>query len=144
MTTQSQTAKMIYETPAVANMICGKLMKRSPEKKFAVVKLATGWQVAPITVVKSGMPPSKPAPVQSTILWHQPSGFVGEALTFEFPFVRETKAWFYFDGGNVKWLHRNKVISHEIIETVGETTMIRFKVSAKVAKEAGLSLTVEA
>lgn len=138
MTALSNTAKMIYETPAVANMILGKLVKRNPDKKFVMMKVDTGWQVAPVQVMPSGMPPAKPAPVLSGQLFGKPTNFASDALTFEFPFQRSTKAWLYFDGGNVKWLHRNKVISYDIIEQPGETMMIRFRVSPKVAKEAGL------
>ena len=54
------------------------------------------------------------------------------------PYVRQTKDGFYFDGGDVKWINKNKLTSHDIIEQPRETTMLRFKVSQKVALAAGL------
>lgn len=38
-----------------------------------------------------------------------------DAIEYEFPFVRQTKDWFYFVDGSVNWIHKSKLISHEII-----------------------------
>ena len=139
MTTNTQTSKMIYAQKPVAQMILGKMQKRNPGKEYTMVQLPSGWQVAPINIVKSGMPPHKPHPVlKNTLTFANAGSTTLDALVYEFPYVRETKDWFYFDGGNVQWIHKNKLISHEIIDTPYETTMLRFKVSKKVALAAGL------
>ncbi len=139
MTTNTQTDKMIYAQKPVAQMILGKMQKRNPGKAYTMVQIPSGWQVAPINIVKSGMPPHKPHPVlKNTLTFANAASTTLDALVYEFPYVRETKAWFYFDGGDVQWIHKNKLISHEIIEQPNETTMLRFKVSQMVALAAGL------
>ena len=52
----------------------------------------------------------------------------------DFRYLRQTKDLFYFVGGSVSLLHKSKLISHEIIDSPIETTMIRFKVSKKDAQ----------
>ena len=61
-----------------------------------------------------------------------------EPVVYEFPYVRQTKDWFYFVGGSVTWSHKSKLISYEIIASSIDTTMIRFKVSKDVAQAVGL------
>jgi hypothetical protein len=139
MTTNTQTEKMIYAQKPVAQMILGKMQKRNPGKAYTMVQIPSGWQVAPVNVLKSGMPPHKPHPVlKNTLTFASAASTTLDALVYEFPYVRETKDWFYFDGGNVQWIHKNKLISHEIIDMPYEPTMLRFKVSQKVALAAGL------
>jgi hypothetical protein len=141
MTTQTQTAQMIYAQKPVAQMILGKMLKRNPGKSWTMVQIPSGWQVAPVNVLKSGMPPAKPAPVIKNLTFATAASNTLDAVVYEFPYVRETKAWFYFDGGAVKWIHKNKLISHEVIETPMEATIIRFKISKKIALEIGLPVS---
>jgi hypothetical protein len=61
-----------------------------------------------------------------------------DPLVYEFPHVSQTKDWFYFLVGSVNWSLKSKLISHEIIASPIDTTMIRLKVSKKVAQAAGL------
>ena len=61
-----------------------------------------------------------------------------DTIEYEFPYVRQTKDWFYFVGGSVNWFCKSKLISHEIIASPIDTTMIRFKVSKTVAQAVGL------
>ena len=49
-----------------------------------------------------------------------------EHVVYEFPYVRQTKDWFYFVGGSVTWSQKSKLISYEIIASPIDTTMIRF------------------
>lgn len=137
MTTATQTAKMIYADPSVANMILGKMKKRFPERKYTVVQVSAGHQIVPITVCPSAMPPKKPVPVNNKTFASAGSDTL-DALVFEFPYLRQTKAWWYFDGGDVQYLHKNHCISAELIEEPMEPVKLRIKVTAKVAAEKGL------
>lgn len=135
MTTATQTAKMIYPSEPVANMILGKMRKKYPERKYMLCKVSSGWQVVGVTKLPDYMPPKKPLPVNNATFASATSQTL-DALVFEFPYQRETKAWWYFDGGEtgVNWLHKNHAIAAEIIDG----TTIRLKVSKKIAMEKGL------
>lgn len=136
MTTATQTAKMIYPSEPVANMILGKMVKRFPERKYTICKVSSGYQVVGIKKLPDYMPPAKPLPVNNKT-FASPASQTLDALVFEFPYQRETKAWWYFDGGEtgVMWIHKNHVIAAEIIDG----TTIRLKVSKKIAIEKGLA-----
>ena len=60
MTTETQTAKMIYADANVARMILGKMKKSHPERQYTVMKVTTGWQVCGVTQCPSAMHPKKP------------------------------------------------------------------------------------
>lgn len=143
MTTAVQTAKMIYPSEAVAKMILGKMVKRYPERKYTIVQVSSGHQVVGIKKLPDYMPPHKPAPVNNKTFASADSQTL-DALVFEFPYQRETKAWWYFDGGvtGVNWIHKNHVISYEIVNTntleSPSAKLIRIKVSEKIAKKTGL------
>ncbi len=138
MTTATQTAKMIYPSQPVATMILGKMRKRFPERKYEIHKVSTGWQIVGITVCPSAMPPAKPAPVNNLTFASTASAEL-DALVFEFPYQRQTKAWWYFEmAGKDYWLHKNHCIAADLIEEPNEPIIIRLKVSAKIAKEKGL------
>ncbi|WP_113155926.1 hypothetical protein [Nitratireductor sp. OM-1] len=137
MTTATQTAKMIYPDAMVANMILGKMRKRYPERKYTVMPVSGGHQIVPITVCPSAMPPKKPAPVNNKTFASAESNTL-DAMVFEFPFLRQTKAWWYFDGGDVQYLHKNHCISASLVTNNDDTIMLRLKVSAKIAEEKGL------
>lgn len=161
MTTATQTAKMIYPSQAVANMICGKLMKRDPGKSYHVVPVTSGFQVAPVTLcppktfteglsysqwataaTQNPQPTKKFVPVKNNKTFANAQSTTLDALTFELPYLKETKAWVYFaEGSLIPWVHKGKLISSELIETPNEPVMFRFKISAKEA--AKIKLPVE-
>ena len=60
--TKSKETKMIYAQQSVARMIAGK-MTISKQVQHVVHKVATGFQVVPVIVMQSAMPPAKPLPV---------------------------------------------------------------------------------
>ncbi|MCL4743802.1 MAG: hypothetical protein KJZ83_00155 [Burkholderiaceae bacterium] len=124
----TETTKMIYPQEGIANQIANKLMQ-TKDTKYAVYKVTTGFQVVPVTICKSGMPPAIPAPVAKVAKDVQAE----DTVTLEFPFNRQTKSWWYFDGGEVQFLHKSHPISVEI-----KDNMLRMVLAKKTAIKFGL------
>lgn len=156
---QTQTAKMIYPNQAIANMIAGKMTKQ--KGKHVVMKIATGFQVCPVTICQGAVSPNHAAPypnqlkgfdaaksgTDNTIVGDNfPESLqpVEDTLTFTFPYVRETKAWWYFDGGQVQYIHKSHPIKAEItgeawIDGVHKPAMLHLTLTKKAAQKAGLA-----
>jgi len=127
---QTQSPKMIYETQSVANTILNKLIKRNPDNKYTMAKVTAGWQIVPITQCPPFMPPAKPLPVKRPEKTISPTP---DTVVVEVPFLRETKAWYYFDFGK-GWLHKSHVINPII-----ENGKLRFLATLKAVQEYGLT-----
>ena len=137
MTTETQTAKMIYADANVARKILGKMKKSHPERQYTVMKVTTGWQVCGVTVCPSGMPAKKPLAWGVAI--PAPEGQVygtwtGDVVVeLEFPYLKNSKRFWYFELNGERWLHKNNCVSAEVADG-----MLKLKVPAKIAKKHGL------
>lgn len=144
-----ETAKKIYPTEAVANMIAGKLTKVR-QKKYIVMKVTTGWQVAPVTTCPSAVPPWPPAPypVKGALqpngaLYKKPStsgvskatsSASHETATVKIACTQETPKYIgVMLDGKEAWIGKSTLISYAIVD--GMATM---QMPMAIAKKRGL------
>ena len=132
MTTTVQTEKMIYESEEVAGEILRTLQLASPEVKFHVVRVTSGWQVCPVKVLPPFMP-GKPAPVAGLTVASAEPAAVSEVLEYVLTYKRETKAWLWFEGGGIPWIKKSHLISHKL-----EGTQVTIRLSKETAIKQGL------
>ena len=138
MTTETQTAKMIYADANVARMILGKMKKSHPERQYTVMKVTTGWQVCGVTVCPTGMPAKKPLAWSGAI--PAPEGkLYGNAsagdvcVELAFPYLKNSKRFWYFELNGERWLHKNNCVSAEVVDG-----QLKLKLPVKIAQKHGL------
>ena len=132
MTTSVQTEKMIYANEAVADEILATLQERKPEMKYHKVRVTSGWQVCPVTVLPPYMPGEPKLPAAPMQIGEQPKG-TGDVLEYTFTFQRESQAWIWFDGADLPWIKKSHLISYEL---TGDQMKIRL--SKELAAKIGL------
>lgn len=145
---QTQTAKMIYPNEAVAAQICEKLTET--KGKHVVMKVPTGFQVCPVTICKGAVSPNKATPYPDpaemaeklkTMAESQPKktpvNLVGEKITVQAPFVKETSQCLVVTNLAGKTISLYKTASLASYEIDGGTaTMV---MTEKVAKQKGFA-----
>jgi hypothetical protein len=135
---QTQTAKMIYPTEAVANMLCGKLTKS--KGKHVVMKVTTGFQVCPVTVLKGyvGQKPG-PLPTKEQAIPMKPSKTMnGDTVVLTFKFKADHPKTVHViadNDGEVKWLHKSVMIDYKADPSTG---LVEVKYLRKVAEKKGI------
>lgn len=149
---QTQTAKMIYPTEAVAKMIAGKLTKA--KGKHIVMKIASGFQVCPVTICQGAVSPNHaaPYPTQAEYLAKlndtakKTTGPVSDADTtiVTLPCLKDTKAYLLVKkpDGKELWIGKSTIISWDKSMDPNkidvDAALVTMKFSTKVAKQKGL------
>lgn len=137
---QTQTAKMIYPTEAVAKMIAGKMTKA--KGKHIVMKIATGFQVCPVTICQGAVSPNNAAPYPvKTPLEPVSKPQVSDADTtlITLPLLKDTKAYLLVTkpDGKELWIGKSTIVDWTPNLELGEPT-VTMKFATKVAKQKGL------
>lgn len=139
---QTQTAKMIYPNEAVANMIAGKLNKA--KGKHVVMKIATGFQVVPVTICQAACSPNNPAPYPvKTALKpvSKPQASDADTTLITLPMLKDTKAYLLvkLESGKELWIGKGTIIDWSKDIGPGEAIpSVTMKFATKVAKQKGL------
>lgn len=143
---QTQTAKMIYANEAVANMICGKLTKA--KGKHIVMKIATGFQVCPVTICQGAVSPNNaaPYPVKTPLQpVSKPQVSDAETSIITLPLLKDTKAYLLVKkpDGKELWIGKSTIISWDKSMNPDEidvdAALVTMKFATKVAKQKGLA-----
>jgi len=132
----TETAKMIYPQESIAGMIAEKLIQ-STGKKHIVVKVTTGWQVCPVKVYQSSMPPKTPAPVKKPSITEVDSP---DVVVVEFKFHSESLKYLnIIKDGKVLYLGKSNLIAWETTLGEGEDVpTVKIKMNKAYAKKRGL------
>lgn len=137
---QTETAKMIYPTQQVANMIAGKLTKHKGVK-HAVIKVTTGWQVAAVTVCAGAVSPHKATPIATPDYQVEAKAPVEQldpsvvVLLFKLKAEHPKTVHIVAESdGEVKWLHKSVMIGYTIDAEAG-TVAVKYR--KKVADKKG-------
>jgi hypothetical protein len=133
---QTQTAKMIYPTEAVAKMIAGKMTKQ--KGKHIVMKIATGFQVCPVTICQGAVSPNNatPYPVKTPLTpASTPQVSDAETTLITLPLLKDTKAYLLVkkDDGKELWIGKSTIISWDV-----DGDLVVMKFATKTAKQKGL------
>jgi hypothetical protein len=136
---QTQTAKMIYPTEAVAKMIAGKMTKA--KGKHIVMKIATGFQVCPVTICQGAVSPNNaaPYPVKAPLTpASKPQVSDSETVIITLSLKKDTKSYLLIekDDGKELWIGKSTIIDWDVAtDGSGKVSM---KFATKVAKQKGL------
>lgn len=137
-----QTELKIYGSEKTANMIAGKLAKRNPNQKYHVVKVTTGFQVAPVTVGKPSAVFDKPAPVATPKEQAAKTPKVVDAakqVMVMLPLQGQSPAYLNVVlDGKVTYVGKSTVISYQVDEEAGTVLMV---MDRKLAKKRGFPMT---
>jgi hypothetical protein len=129
-------APMIFAEPKTANAIALK-MEQTRGKSYAVIKVTTGWQVAPVKVCKPYMPPAKPLPVKT--LTQQIADTLAKPLPenlFEIVLPYRGQSAKYVEvvlNSKVAWFGKSTLVAWEIADN-----HVQLRMDVKQAKKRGL------
>jgi hypothetical protein len=142
---QTQTAKMIYPTETVAKMIAGKLTKH--KGKHIVMKIASGFQVCPVTVCQGAVSPNNatPYPVKTPLTpASKPQVSDADTTLITLPLLKDTKAYLLVKkpDGKELWIGKSTIISWDVSmdpdQIAVDAALVTMKFATKVAKQKGL------